>query len=72
MDVSTDAGLPNATVTWTIPEAVDNVGVVGENSTHSPGIILAIGDTITVEYVAYDDGGLNATCQFDLTVIGTF
>ncbi|XP_077977748.1 hyalin-like [Glandiceps talaboti] len=66
---NTDTGLPTATVTWEVPTAIDNSGVV--ELTQTPGgNIFDIGETV-VQYVAEDDSGNSISCQFTVTVNDT-
>ena len=69
-NVSTDAGSPNATVSWTPPTASDNSGeAVTLTSDYSPGDTFPIGTT-TVTYTATDCYGNAATSSFDVVVTG--
>jgi len=68
--VSTDAGLCEAEVSWTVPTATDNCGVVTVTNTHNPGDIFPVGTT-TVTYTFTDGANpANVTiCTFTVTVI---
>ena len=70
MVLPTDAGLANATVDWTVPNATDNVGVVSFTNSSEPGVTVDLGDTLEVVYMAFDEAGFNATCRFTITVVG--
>ncbi|XP_022088734.1 LOW QUALITY PROTEIN: uncharacterized protein LOC110978223 [Acanthaster planci] len=69
MEIPTDARLATANVTWTVPSATDNVGVVSFTNSSEPGVVVDLGDTLEVIYMAYDEEGFNATCQFTITVV---
>ncbi|XP_070554593.1 hyalin-like [Ptychodera flava] len=64
---STDPGQPYATVTYIPPDATDNSGFVTETSSHDPGDVFSIGDTV-VTYTFTDPEGLVADCNFTVTV----
>ena len=69
-NLNTDAGSPNATVSWTPPTASDNSGeAVTLTSDYSPGDTFPIGTT-TVTYTATDCYGNAATSSFDVVVTG--
>ena len=71
-NVNTDAGSPNATVSWTPPTASDNSGdAVTLTSDHSPGDTFPIGTT-TVTYTATDAYGNTATATFNVVVTGKY
>jgi gliding motility-associated-like protein len=68
--VSTDAGLCEAIVTWTVPTATDNCGVVTVTSTNNSGDVFPVGTT-TVTYT-FTDGANPANvsiCTFTVTVV---
>ena len=70
--VNTDAGLPNATVSWTPPTARDNSGeAVTLTSDYSPGDMFGIGTT-NVTYTATDSYGNTATFTFNVVVTGKY
>ena len=70
--VNTDAGSPNATVSWTPPTADDNSGeTVTLTSDYSPGDTFAIGTT-TVTYTATDAYGNTANSTFNVVVTGKY
>ena len=64
---NTDPGLGTAVISWTAPEATDNVGVVQFNSTHNPGTAFPAGVT-TVAYTATDAAGNSTSASFTVTV----
>ena len=71
-NVNTDAGSPNATVSWTPPAASDNSGeAVTLTSDYSPGDTFPIGTT-TVTYTATDTYGNSATSTFIVVVTGKY
>ena len=70
MEISTDVGVANATVFWTEPDAGDNVRVISVTNNSAPGIVVDLGETLQVVYVAYDAAGFNDSCQFEITVVG--
>ena len=67
---SADERNPTALVLWKQPNATDNSGHV-EKVTCSPqaGSLFSIGHT-KVTCGALDDSGNNATCYFNISVIG--
>jgi hypothetical protein len=69
MEISTDVGVANATVFWTEPDAGDNVRVISVTNNSAPGIVVDLGETLQVVYVAYDAAGFNDSCQFEITVV---
>jgi hypothetical protein len=68
--VNTDAGLPTAVLTWAVPTATDNSGVVTVTRTAgpAPGSALPIGST-TIVYVARDGAGNETRGSFMITVV---
>ncbi len=66
---STDPGLPTSVVSWTEPTASDNSGSVTQTSSHNPGDVFPIGDTV-VTYTAVDPYGNSKTKSFVVTVEG--
>ncbi|XP_030830199.1 uncharacterized protein LOC588928 isoform X14 [Strongylocentrotus purpuratus] len=54
-------------VSWSIPAATDNVGVVLMNQTHVSGYAFSLGVT-TVVNTAYDAAGNKAECSFNVTI----
>ena len=67
--VSTDAGVCNADVTWTIPSFTDNCGATMV-ATHTPGDNFPVGTT-TVTYTVTDGSGNVSVCTFDIIVNDT-
>ena len=68
--MNTDTNLPNATVSWTPPNASDNSGeAVTLTSDYSPGDAFPIGTT-TVTYTATDAYGNTGTYTFNVVVTG--
>ncbi|XP_071942777.1 hyalin-like [Antedon mediterranea] len=69
VNVSTDIGSPNATVTWDPPETSDNTGglVTVMSSSFESGDMIPIG-TNTITYIATDPSGNSDTCVFGLKV----
>jgi gliding motility-associated-like protein len=59
--------LCQAVVNWTVPTASDNCAGVSLNSSHAPGSIFALGETI-VTYTA-TAGSLTSTCSFKVKVV---
>lgn len=67
---STDSGQSVATAIWTLPMATDNFGVIETiTSNYNPGDSLLIGSTM-VTYTFTDGSRNNASCSFNVTVIG--
>jgi hypothetical protein len=64
---STDPGVCNAVVTWTVPTMTDNCPMATLSSTHTSGSTFGVG-THTVTYTATDMSGNTATCSFTVTV----
>ncbi|XP_022087623.1 hyalin-like, partial [Acanthaster planci] len=64
---STDAGLNSSVVYWQEPTITDNVGVVANYSSHSPGDVFPVGNT-TVIYIASDSAGNTNNCLFSVSV----
>lgn len=59
-------------VTWPEPQFSDNVGVVKVEATpYKPGVDLDENDYHII-YVAKDNAGNHATCEFDLFVTGEY
>ncbi|XP_072049004.1 uncharacterized protein [Amphiura filiformis] len=67
---ATDPGLPTAAVSWTEPTASDNSGSVTVTSSHKPGDLFPLGDTLVI-YTAIDPYGNEATESFTVTVEDT-
>jgi len=67
IEASTDVGECTATVSWDLPEITDNCLVVNTMSTHVPGDIFPIGDTV-VTYSGSDSADLVTTIAFLVTV----
>jgi hypothetical protein len=66
---NTDAGLPTAVVTWTVPVATDNVGTTGSISgTKNPLDTFNVGDT-TVTYSISDTSGNVGSCSFLVRIV---
>ena len=63
----------SATVTWDEPVFSDNIGIVRieEKQGFRPGQTLLWGN-YDIAYVAYDQAGNNAVCQFKVYVLGKF
>ena len=70
INVSNDAGICGAAVTWTAPTVTDNCSVPTVTSTHNSGDVFPIGTT-TVIYTATDAVGNVSTCSFTITVSDT-
>ena len=71
-NVNTEVSLPNVTVSWTPPTAIDNSGeAVTLTSDYSPGDKFPIGTT-TVTYTATDTYGNVATSTFNVVVTGKY
>jgi gliding motility-associated-like protein/uncharacterized repeat protein (TIGR01451 family) len=66
--VNNALGLCGANVSWTVPSALDDCGVVSFTSTHNPGDFFPVGQH-TVIYTAEDASGNVTICQFVITVI---
>ncbi|XP_072175625.1 uncharacterized protein [Diadema setosum] len=62
--------MSEANVSWTVPMATDNSGMVGLSSNISPGTVLSIGEYVVV-YTATDPSGNMVTCNFTLFVNDT-
>jgi hypothetical protein len=69
LSVSTDPGLPSASVTWVEPTATDNSGnvTVTRETGPAPGSPLPIGIT-TISYLARDAAGNETRSSFTVTV----
>ena len=65
--VFNDPGQCFATVNWTPPSATDNCGVTSFTSTHQPGSLFSIGQTL-VAYSAVDDAGQSVSVTFIVEV----
>lgn len=65
-----DPGVCSAVVTWTLPSATDNCGVVTVEQTAGlgPGSVFAVGGPYGIEYTATDPCGNATTCTFTVTV----
>ncbi|XP_038051960.1 uncharacterized protein LOC119724809 isoform X2 [Patiria miniata] len=63
-------GLATGQANWTAPTADDNVGVVNFTTNYNSGEMFDIGTT-EVTYIATDERGLVAVCQFNVTVEDT-
>ena len=70
ISVNTEAGKDYATVTWTEPTAIDNVGVTSFTTDHTIGSQFVVGTT-TVTYTATDAAGNTETANFTVTVTKT-
>ena len=70
MEVTTDVGKANATVTWQVPVSTDN----SNNSLNLRGLyppqVLNVGQTY-ITYHVTDSAGLNASCVLSINVKGT-
>ncbi|XP_022109740.1 uncharacterized protein LOC110989561 isoform X3 [Acanthaster planci] len=66
----TDPQESTANVTWLPVIAMDNVGVQEFNSSHQPGDLFQIGDTL-VTYNVTDTSGNKGSCSFVVTVEDT-
>ena len=64
-----DASSDSSNMTWTVPTASDNSGVVGLSANIDPGTVLVVGEYI-VTYTATDSSGLTDNCTFTLSVLG--
>ena len=63
-----------AVVTWTPPTATDNItpdNLITTVATHSPGGSFGVGTT-AVSYVFTDQAGNDATCSFNVNVLGKY
>ena len=60
--------LDAAVVTWSSPQASDNVRVTKIYKTHTSGTEFQSGRVSTVKYVAMDEAGNRAECQFSVKV----
>ena len=69
ISTNTDAGVDNATVTWTEPTVTDNSGVLTLTSDYQPGDQFPIGVTL-VTYTASDPNGNIAMLSFHVNVSG--
>ncbi len=67
IQLSSEAGLCTAVVTWTEPTAVDLCGAVTLTSSHVSGTAFNMG-TSTVTYTCTDDAGNTATLSFNVNV----
>ncbi|NRA75657.1 MAG: HYR domain-containing protein, partial [Planctomycetes bacterium] len=67
IEASTDAGECTGTIEWDLPSFTDNCLVVNTMSTHDPGDVFPIGDTV-VTYSASDSADLITTVAFLITV----
>ena len=65
----TDSGLATAVVTWTPPTASDNSGSQTLTSSHNPGDLFSIGDTL-VTYTSVDPSGNKVIKTFTVTIQG--
>ena len=61
--------MATAVVTWTLPTASDNSGVVTMTSSHNPGDTFSLGVT-TVTYTAIDSSSNLMTYPFTVTIEG--
>ncbi len=68
LEVPTDAGNCTAVVSWPAPTTSDNCEVVSVLSSHEPGEVFPIGDTV-VTYGVMDSAGLVVNQPFLITVI---
>nr|XP_015201270.1 PREDICTED: sushi, von Willebrand factor type A, EGF and pentraxin domain-containing protein 1 [Lepisosteus oculatus] len=60
------------TAVWDVPQFSDNSGAaVMISSTHSPGDLFPIGETV-VQYTATDPSGNNRTCNIHIIIRGSF
>ncbi|WP_417600174.1 HYR domain-containing protein [Pararhodobacter oceanensis] len=66
--VRTGVGLATAVVDWEPPTASDNVGITALTSSHAPGSVFPMGDTL-VTYTAQDAEGNTDSADFTVTVI---
>ena len=59
-----------ATVSWTVPSVTDNSGISPQvSSNFAPNSAFSVGTTV-VQYTATDNTGNQATCGFNVNVIG--
>ncbi|XP_030829083.1 mucin-17 isoform X7 [Strongylocentrotus purpuratus] len=68
--VNVEIGTPSASVTWTVPTAVD-ASSVSTVSSHNPGQSFTTGTTTTVVYTATDAFANVGQCAFTITVTAT-
>eukprot|EP00057_Strongylocentrotus_purpuratus_P029685 XP_011684159.1 PREDICTED: hyalin [Strongylocentrotus purpuratus] len=68
--VNVEIGTPSASVTWTVPTAVD-ASSVSTVSSHNPGQSFTTGTTTTVVYTASDAFANVGQCAFTITVTAT-
>ncbi|MEC9475667.1 MAG: HYR domain-containing protein [Planctomycetota bacterium] len=67
IEAFTDAGECTAVVDWELPTYSDNCAVFDHMSTHVPGDVFPIGETV-VTYGVSDVAGLESTYQFVVTI----
>ena len=65
----TEGDVATAIVTWTLPTASDNSGMVTLTSSHNPGDRFPLGVT-TVTYTAVDSNSNMMTDSFTVTIEG--
>ena len=68
--VNNSSGQCTAPASWTVPTAEDNCELDSFESTHNPGFIFPVGETL-VTYTAQDATGNTSTCSFTVEVIDT-
>ncbi len=66
MEVASEGG--SADVSWNLPTATDNCGLIAFSSSFLPGAIFPEGIT-TVVYTALDISGNLASCEFNIKVV---
>ncbi len=69
IEVSTDQGLDSANVTWPLPQYMDNEEILVFNVSQQNGSLFYIGTT-EVTYLVVDRVGNNASCAFEVVVLG--
>ncbi|XP_038072761.1 uncharacterized protein LOC119741140 isoform X2 [Patiria miniata] len=67
MTFPTDPGIDEASVSWAVPTAVDNVNVTVFEASHQPNDNFSLG-TRDVMYRVADSAGNNNTCTFTITI----
>lgn len=70
MEVTTEAGKANATVTWRVPVPIDNSNNYLNLTGLYPPQVLNVGQTY-IRYDVTDLAGLTTNCVFSISVKGT-
>ena len=65
--MSTELGTEGSYVSWNYPLVTDASGIVGLNSTHSPGQLFPLGVT-QVKYHFQDGSSNYAECNFTISI----